>query len=105
MAFVPLEKLINISEGYRQSFSVAQHQIQMVCQDQQLLIFENLCPHKQHSLTNASIEHGNIRCPGHGLEFSLKNFGKCVSPNAQCEGLRLFKVVYEGSQVGINLTE
>ncbi|NBA96872.1 Rieske (2Fe-2S) protein [Pseudomonas sp. R5(2019)] len=98
--FVALERLINLQEGYRNTFEVAGHQLLLLVQDNQPLLLENRCPHQGAPLHSATLSNGILRCQRHGIEFRLPG-GQPVQ--AACPGLTLYKVAYEGDRIGIDV--
>jgi nitrite reductase/ring-hydroxylating ferredoxin subunit len=103
MQFYPLEKLVNLYEGYCQLFRLGTHQLLLVQAEQQLYIFESHCPHNGHSLAGASISSDIIQCSRHDYHFCLRS-GKVIKGSGQpCRNLRVYTVSYEGRDVGVVL--
>jgi len=103
MQFYPLEKLINLYDGYRQSFRLGDNQLLLVQTDNELFLLESRCPHQGQSLAKAVISGDTIRCPSHAYEFSLRS-GKPLRNTAEaCRALRVYPVSYEGRDVGVVL--
>ena len=100
MAFYRLEKLLNLSEGYRKEFRVAGHEILLVHQSGQTFLLENFCPHRGKSLSKGIISSGAITCPGHGFQFELSS-GKCIK--GQCSALITYPAEYDQEYLGIEL--
>ena len=118
MRFIPLEKLINLHDGYRREFTVDYHRLLLLQhdgehqriprQERQLqhdgehCLVEARCPHLEHPLIEAWIEHGKLQCPLHGYQFSLHS-GRLLkaSGGEDCRPLRVWPVAYEGSAVGV----
>ena len=50
MRFRPLEKLINLHEGYRREFRIDELALLLAMQDGELYLFESRCPHREHAL-------------------------------------------------------
>lgn len=100
MAFYRLEKLINLCNGYRKVFRIAQHEILLLHEGGQSYVFENVCPHRGKVLTQATIKAGNIICPGHGFQFDLAT-GRCVQ--GLCSALHTYPAEYDQDYLGINL--
>lgn len=98
--FIALERLINLDEGYRQSFQVGGHSLLLLMVERQPVLLENRCPHQGAPLHNATLVGRVLRCSRHGAEFDLFS-GQPL--NAVCGGLRLFKLAYDGDRIGIDL--
>jgi nitrite reductase/ring-hydroxylating ferredoxin subunit len=49
--------------------------------DDEVIAFDDRCPHRGHPLSAASCEPGIIRCALHGWEFAIPG-GEAVSPRA-----------------------
>ena len=100
MSFVALEKLHRLYDGYLQAFNVQGHQLLLLQDGNDLHLIENQCPHMDAPLTYAKINHGYLRCPVHGIEFSLQN-GAAKNGIGGC--LKRYQLAYEGNQVGVCL--
>ncbi|PCK03525.1 MAG: rieske, partial [Alteromonadaceae bacterium] len=95
MAFYPLEQLSRMSDGYQKAFKVADKQL-LLCQvEGDVYVIENRCPHMDLTFTYGTLLPGKqIRCPAHGIAFSLDS-GKADGPLAEAlECLQKFSVVY-----------
>lgn len=104
MAFYPLEQLSRMSDGYLKAFSVADKQL-LLCQvEGGTYIIENRCPHMDLALTYGTLLPGKkIRCPAHGIAFNFDS-GKADGPLAEAlECLQRFNVVYQGTELGVEL--
>ncbi|WP_110971266.1 Rieske (2Fe-2S) protein [Pseudomonas huaxiensis] len=98
--FVPLERLINLEEGYRRTFRVNGQTLLLLVVDNRPVLIEDRCPHQGAPLNGATLEGDVLRCPRHGLAFSLSS-GRAVQPG--CAGLNMFRLAYEGDRVGIDV--
>ena len=101
MAFYPLEKLLNLYDGYRQAFSVAGQSLLLVQENNRRVLIHNRCPHQNAPLTQATIVGEKIRCPHHGIQFDLISGQSDTSacPN----GLEFLPLAYDGNTVGVDL--
>ena len=100
MTFYPLERLMNLYDGYCRDFVVSGQPLLLVQDEGRCYILRNHCPHQQAPLSRASVAGGHIRCPLHGMSFSLLT-GKT---NDGCDAsLQYLPVAYEGNQVGVSL--
>lgn len=103
MQFYPLEKLINLFDGYRQPFRVGGHQLMLVQAGTQTFITESHCPHKGHPLSQATITDDSIHCPLHSYQFCLRTGKALQSPGEPCRALKVYEVSYEGRDIGVVL--
>lgn len=96
MAFIALEKLHNLYDGYRQSFQVAGRNLLLFQTEGQIYLIENRCPHAGSSLSHSRITGNYLRCNQHGIEFDLSS-----GRSSQCGGqLVKYPVIYEGISLG-----
>ncbi len=105
MRFQPLEKLINLSDGYSRQFKIDNLQLVLTQRMGEIHIFEANCPHRSHSLSTAVIDAGILRCPLHGYEFSLADGRLLHATEERCRGLRLYPVIYRGNELGLMLED
>ena len=98
--FVPLERLINLEDGYRKTFRVNGQALLLLVVDNRPVLIEDRCPHQGAPLGAATLEGDVLRCPRHGLSFSLSS-GRSLQPG--CAGLNLFRLAYEGDRIGIDV--
>lgn len=101
MAFVPLEKLHQLHDGYRKVVSVAGQSLLLLQENGRPLLIKNACPHAGAALTHASINGRSLRCPLHGMEFDLHT-GRTTNPACR-DALVFMPLVYEGNQLGVEL--
>lgn len=105
MRFQPLEKLMNLRDGYSRQFKIDNLQLILTQRQGQIHIFEANCPHRSHPLGTAVIDAGILRCPLHGYEFSLANGSLVHATEERCRGLRLYTVIYQGNELGLMLED
>lgn len=98
--FVALERLINLQDGYRKTFRVNGQGLLLMVVDNRPVLLEDRCPHQGAPLAGGTLEGDVLRCPRHGLAFSLSS-GRAVQRG--CPALNLFKLAYEGDRIGIDL--
>ena len=103
MRFFPLEKLINLHDGYSRRFKIDSRQVLRVQERGELYLFEAHCPHRSHPLDGAGVEHGVVECALHHYRFSLDDGRLLHATEETCRGLRTFPVIYEGNEVGLLL--
>lgn len=103
MAFYPLEKLINLRDGYRRVFRVAGVDLLLIQDQGECFLIRDLCPHKDFPLHTGQLRRGILQCAYHGMAFSLRS-GECVmQPGVKALCLTRYVLVYEGSTVGVEL--
>jgi len=103
MPFFALEKLSALHEGYKKAFNIDGHAILLLQFNDKPIIIENNCPHMDVPLDNGELTDNGIRCRAHGIEFDLPS-GKAIGPLANMlTCLKRYPVVYEGTQLGVEL--
>ena len=113
MSFYPLEKLMNLYDGFQRSYLVAGQSLLLVQEEGRCYLLLNQCPHQQAPFVGnssygssrggpsaATIMQGHIRCSVHGMAFSLAT-GKTTDGCQQ--SLQFLPIVYEGNQLGVVL--
>ncbi len=100
MRFLPLDKLINLHDGYRRRVKIDSLDVLMIQERGRVHIIESRCPHQEFSLEGADVLDDTIFCPLHGFGFSLID-GR--HDGGTCQSLRVFQPVYEGAEIGIAL--
>ncbi len=101
MRFQPLEKLINLHDGYRRQFKLDNLNLLLLQEQGQLYLCEARCPHREHPLEAAVVNDGVLQCPLHQYRFALDDGRLLQATEESCRGLRLFPLVYEGNEVGV----
>lgn len=102
MAFLALEKLHQLYDGYRRVFRIAGREWVLLQEEGKLYCVANQCPHQQAPLNTASVQAQWIRCPLHGLVFDLRT-GLCVQPSHCASTLSFLPLIYEANQVGVDV--
>ena len=98
--FYPLERLINLYDGYQRAYQIAGHSLLLIQDAGRCYLLKNHCPHQQASLSQATLSEGKLRCPLHGMSFDLQT-GKTQDGCQQ--SLVFLPIVYEGNQLGVVL--
>lgn len=103
MAFVALEKLSQLQDGYQKAFRVGRLNLLLLQVEGRAFLIENRCPHMDVPLEHAAQLPGSrIRCRAHGIEFDLVS-GRAGGPLAnQLECLRRFPLSYDGNEIGVD---
>lgn len=102
MAYQVLEKLHKLHDGYRKVVRVGQQEVILIQEQGQVYIISNRCTHMDAPLQSGTIQNGYIRCPLHGVEFSLKD--GCSKIPGPLKPIRHFPPVYEGNTIGIEIS-
>ena len=105
MRFFPLEKLINLHDGYLRQFKIDNLQLLLLQREGELYLIEAHCPHRSHPLDVATIDSGIIQCALHQYQFSIGDGRLLHATEEPCRGLRTFGVIYEGNEVGLMLED
>ena len=105
MRFHSLEKLVNLTPGYRRQFKVDSLLLLLIQHQDQRFLIEANCPHHGYGLENGRVSDNVIQCPLHHLRFSLLN-GELLSRGEQsCRALNIYELVYQGNEVGFMVDE
>ncbi len=99
--FQPLEKLINLHDGYRRLFKFDALGLLLVEQGGQRFLLEARCPHRGHPLDSARVEDGCVQCPLHNYRFDLSTGAVIKASEEACRPLRVYDLVYEGNEIGL----
>lgn len=105
MRFYPLEKLINLYDGYSRSFKIDSLQLLLLQNGGERYLVEATCPHRSHPLSGAVVEDGAIECPLHGYRFAIDDGRLLRATEEPCRGLRTWPLVYEGNEVGVMMDD
>lgn len=100
MTFYPLEKLINLYDGYRQVFVVDRKEVLLIQEEGRCYAIQAACPHLHWPLQNAPISGQEISCSKHGWSFDLHS-GRGANERALGCQLKVYKIAYEGNTLGI----
>ena len=101
MRFQPLEKLINLHDGYRCRFKIDGLQVLLVQQEGARYVLEAQCPHQGQLLDQANIDAGCLTCPRHHYRFDLHSGTLLGHGDNTCRPLRVYTPVYEGNEIGV----
>ena len=101
MSFYPLERLMNLYDGYCRAYSVSGLALLLVQENGKRYLLKNQCPHQQALLSNASLsvvdESVFLRCPAHGMTFDLTT-GRTKDGCDQV--LQFVPIAYDGPSLG-----
>jgi nitrite reductase/ring-hydroxylating ferredoxin subunit len=102
MAFVALEKLQHLYDGYRRVFRIGRQEWILLHENGKSYCIANQCPHLQAPLAQATIVNNVLRCPAHAIEFDLRS-GMPLNPLACRHALAYLPLIYEGNQIGLDI--
>ena len=105
MRFQPLEKLINLHDGYARQFKIDDLQLLLMQTGGNLILIEANCPHRGHPLNAGTIDNGVIQCALHRYRFSLVDGRLIHATEEPCRDLRVYPPVFEGNEVGVMVEE
>lgn len=103
MQFYPLERFINLYDGYRRVFKIDEHQLLLLQEGGEPHLVEARCPHRGHPLDGAEIGAGRLRCPLHGYQFALADGALLAATEEPCRGLRRYPLVFRDTDLGVLL--
>ena len=103
MRYYTLEKLINLSDGYKKVFKIDQHHLMLLQIESKHYVVESFCPHRGHPLTEADLNGATLRCPLHDYQFDIENGALLHATEEPCRGLKIYELAYEGTEVGVVL--
>ena len=101
MSFYPLERLMNLHDGYCRAYSVSGLPLLLVQENGKRYLLKNQCPHQQALFSNASLSAVGdsvfLRCPVHGMAFDLTT-GRTMDG---CDRvLQFIPIAYDGPSLG-----
>lgn len=79
--YIALTALADLPVNQPRGFEHAGREICLLRTDEEVLAFEDRCPHRGHPLSEGGCRDGVLRCALHGWEFSIPE-GAAVSPRA-----------------------
>ena len=100
MAYLALEKLHQLGDGYRRQFRVAGEDLLLLVEGGKVYLLKNRCPHLAQSLARATLTPEGLRCPGHGMVFNLES-GCAVNAGDCADRLEFVAIAYEGNTLGV----
>ena len=105
MRFYPLEKLINLQDGYTRQFKIDHLQLLLIQRNGERYLIEATCPHRSHPMEVATVEGEVIRCALHQYQFDLTDGRLLHHTEEPCRGLHIWDLHYEGNEIGVMLEE
>ncbi|WP_414981252.1 Rieske (2Fe-2S) protein [Congregibacter sp.] len=98
MAYQPLEKLINLHDGYRKIIQHRGRQLLLLQEGGTPYLIDRHCPHAGQVLDAAAVNGDVLTCPKHLIQFSIQDG---FPRGANCSALGVHTLVYEGNSVGV----
>jgi nitrite reductase/ring-hydroxylating ferredoxin subunit len=89
-SFVGVARLEELTVDRPHAVVVEDREICVLRTEDEVLAFDDRCPHRGHPLSAAACEPGVLRCALHGWEFSIPE-GEAISPRAPF-GLKFHEV-------------
>jgi len=104
MTFFPLEKANRLVDGYRRTFKVRGRELLLVHTDGKTYLFETTCPHAGASLATGNIHRHCIRCPRHGITFSLENgYAQGSAASKDLDPITRYPLSWRDGDIGFSL--
>ena len=98
--FHRLIRTLDLYDGLRLPVKVGRLELWLVHEEGETRLMQRRCPHADFPLDRCTVSRGELRCPGHGLMFSLRS-GRCLSANYQ---LKQYRIDYDGAWLGVDLS-
>ena len=98
MAFLRLDRLINLHDGYRKILRVDHLEVLLIQEGGEVFVVQSRCPHREFPLEKGVIKEKVITCPWHNMEFDL---GTGANLGGGCDRLKIYEPVFHGNLVGI----
>ena len=97
--FSPICAIDRLNIGTPTQFELDGRPICLLRTDEDVIAFEDRCPHRGHPLSEGKCVDGILRCALHGWEYSIPE-GEAVSPRAPFT-LELLELRIEDGRVGV----
>lgn len=99
--FTAVAHLEDLAVGHPHPVVIEDQAICVLRTDNEVIAFDDSCPHRGHPLSAATCEPGVLRCALHGWEFSIPE-GEAISPHAPF-GLKFHEVRIVNDVVEVSL--
>ena len=96
MTFHRLVRLDQVGEGLKARFRIGRHELLLVSVGTELFLLDARCPHAGSDLGRGTLTGYQLRCPGHGQVFDLREAGRPGQPAR-------YTVEYDGAWAGVSL--
>ncbi|HAB09925.1 MAG: Rieske 2Fe-2S domain-containing protein [Alloalcanivorax venustensis] len=97
--FHRLIRTLDLYDGLRLPVQIGREELLLIHEDGATWLVQRRCPHGEFPLERASVRGEVLRCPGHGLEFSLSS-GQCRGAQGYC--LKRYRIDYDGLWIGVS---
>lgn len=98
--FHRLIRTLDLYDGLRMPVKIGRRELLLVHEEGRSWLVDRRCPHADFPLERGTVHDGAIRCPGHGLTFSLDS-GRCRDNPHFC--LRHYPLEFDGPWLGVSL--
>ena len=95
--FHRLIRSLELYDGLRMPVKVGREELLLIHEDGQTWLVQRRCPHADFPLDRCTVSGNQLRCPGHGMEFSLRS-GQCLTANYR---LDQYRIAYGGPWLGV----
>ena len=95
--FHRLVRTMDLYDGLRMPVRVGREELLLIHEDGQTWLVQRRCPHADFPLDRCTVSGNQLRCPGHGMAFSLRN-GQCLTANYR---LAQYRIDYDGPWLGV----
>ena len=95
--FHRLSRSLELYDGLRMPVKVGREELLLIHEDGQTWLVQRRCPHADFPLDRCTVSGNQLRCPGHGMEFSLRS-GQCLTANYR---LDQYRIAYDGPWLGV----
>ena len=103
MRYYPLEKRMNLHDGYRKVFKIDQHHLMLLQIDGERHLVESFCPHRAFPLNTSDVSGKYLICPKHQYTFEIASGELVKSTEEPCRNLRVYDIIEEDREVGVLL--
>ena len=97
--FHRLIRIMDLYDGLRLPVTIGRKELLLIHEDGRTWLMQRRCPHADFPLDRCTVMNEQLRCPGHGLTFSLRS-GKCLPSSYQLEQ---FRIDYDGQWLGVEI--
>ncbi|MCK0152551.1 Rieske 2Fe-2S domain-containing protein [Alcanivorax sp. S6407] len=95
--FHRLVRTMDLYDGLRMPVRVGREELLLIHEHGQTWLVQRRCPHADFPLDRCTVSGNQLRCPGHGMEFSLRT-GQCLTANYRLEQ---YRIDFDGPWLGV----
>ncbi|WP_111656558.1 Rieske (2Fe-2S) protein [Isoalcanivorax indicus] len=96
MTFHRLLRLDQVHDGLRARFRIGRHELLLISVGTEVFLLDARCPHAGSDLGRGTLSGYQLRCPGHGQVFDVRECGRAGQPVG-------YPVEYDGQWLGVSL--